>query len=1287
MRIKKIEIIGFKSFADREVVHVDDRITGVIGPNGCGKSNIVDAMRWGLGEQRAKHLRGSGMRDVIFAGTTKRGPGGLAEVTLTFENQGNVPAAYLNYAEIAVTRRLYRDGTSEYLINKVPCRLRDINELMTGTGAGARGYSIIEQGQVGRLVTSKPEEIRRVIDEAAGITRFKAQKQSAERKIAKTGQNLLRISDVIAELEGRLGTLRRQAQKAERYKRYRTEQRDLELWMASHRFLELDMTGRVLERREADLGEQVDVVRRTLETHETRLEAERIRFSECERSLNASQQRVYDHENRLQLIEAENQYRERERGGLSQAITQSEAEAKVVTENVQTLETELEEARAQLRTLADSDLEPGDAAERYQEEHDLLNDQLRTARADIDRARAEMTRLETRAATLQAKLESRVQGIEEITERLAGMADEEQETARQREELSGDLEFAREASVSAKEAARVLGERRVALDRERIELRERVKGSEAELDTVRGELQRARSRLQSLEEIQNRYRSCTSGVQVIMEHRARLGATMHADGSVSTDSAGGEEAVLGIMADHIAAPAHLEAAVSAVLGDRLQGVVVNAPNAGACGVELLKEVQEGRTWFLPRDCRAPQTAAKVEQVLERDPRELAGLAEGALVGWSSPSAEVEAEPKRSTSPFEFVDLTAAGPGDATTASPEIVGPGMLDAGLATQAASPEELALQKPGVLGRLADLIDVSDELRPLARVLLGDTIVVDRLGRALELWHQGGVKSTIVTTEGDRIEASGVVVGGSSNALDSALLQQKREIRELRELVDVLGGDFDTVRARHQGLVERLSEIEAEREASEQQVIEAERERAKREQEVVALERALAEQVRRGESFERDRERLQGDLERRQEERADMTEELGEVRGELPELEERALASEASIESLTERRDMAAERLTEAKIALARWQQQRDALASTKDRLERQAASERDRARRLAQKIEEAQTRGETLVKEIAEAEEERERRLDEHKLASEQVHDVREQHETARLAVEELELSIRNLRREYDQQREQLQDVELGLREIRLERGHLDQDVRERFDGDLVELLIDFHDRPMAGDKERDRLKDLKRILGRMGEVNLTAIDEYEEVSTRYEYLTSQKQDLEDAIAQLQEAIDRINKTTRERFTETFHKVNEMFQKVFPRLFSGGKAALKLTDPNDLLTTGVEIIAQPPGKQVRSLELLSGGEKALTATSLVFAIFLIKPSPFCLLDEVDAPLDEANVGRFCKMIQEMAETTQFIVITHNKRTMEIADRLYGVTMQERGVSKLVSVNMRKAVELTQS
>jgi chromosome segregation protein len=1188
MRIKKLEVIGFKSFADREVIHVDEQVTGVIGPNGCGKSNIVDAIRWSLGEQRAKHLRGSGMQDVIFAGSATRGPGGMAEVTLTFENDGSAPPPFANYAEIAITRRLYNDGTSEYLINKVPCRLRDIHELMLGTGAGARGYSIIEQGQVGKIVSSKPEDRRTMLDEAAGITRFKAQKQAAERRIEQTQQNLLRVSDVVGELEGRLGTLRKQAQKAERYKRYRGELRELELWSSSHRFLELAVTSRVLGARRGDLAEQVEALRSALSGHEGRIEAHRLELAQREAALSAAQQQIFDLEKQLQLGEAEEGFRRREQESLGQAVALSRSEAATVERGLAALEQELAEARASLEEMADGPGGSEDAVERWSAEHEELNARHRGARVDLDRARDEQGRLHTRAATLRAQSESRADSLADLSQRIAGIDAELEGLAAAGGGAEAEQSSARAAHEAAAQAVEDLQARRQELDRERQRLREEVRRADQAAGTRRSAADRARSRLASLEEIQARYRGCASGVQVLMQRRGELG---------------GGAGLLGIMADYIAAPASLEAALSSVLGDRLQGVVVDAPAVALEGVALLRRAQEGRTSFLPRSCRPVE-------------------------------------------PQEDATLLAA------------------------------------PGVLGRLSSLVEAGEEMRPIVAALLGDTVVVEGLERALELWH-AGARWPMVTPEGDRIEPSGVIVGGSAKGLDSALLQQKREIRELASEVEALSAAHEEARAEHAALVERLSAVEGEREASEAYVLEAEKTRLAHAQELRRLEASLQQMASRQAGLRRDRERLELSLRERSGERASLTQELAAAELRLPALEAAIYEGQAQIEGIAEQRDRIAEMLTEAKVALARWQQQRGALEAAKGRLERQVTSERDRARRLVQHASEGEARIVELDGAIAAAREEREALLDRHAAAVQVGHDRREAYEGARASVDETELAIRNLRGERDEQRERLREIEMALKELQLELGHLEADVRERFDCELAEVLIDFHDREPAGASAGERARELKRILGRMGEVNLTAIEEYEEVAGRFEFLTSQKKDLEEAISQLQEAIEKINKTTRDRFIETFKSVDAMFQQIFPRLFNGGRAELRLTDAGDLLNTGVEIIAQPPGKQVRSLELLSGGEKALTAVSLIFAIFLIKPSPFCLLDEVDAPLDEANVGRFGNLVREMAERTQFIIITHNKRTMEIADRLYGVTMEQRGVSKLVSVNIRRAVE----
>ncbi|MFO7567129.1 MAG: AAA family ATPase [Enhygromyxa sp.] len=1306
MRIKKIEAVGFKSFADREVVVLDDHVTGVIGPNGCGKSNIVDAIRWCLGEQRAKHLRGGGMADVIFAGSSTRGPAGMAEVTITFENSGDSPAAYLKFSEIAVTRRLYRDGTSEYLINKVPCRLRDINDMLMGTGVSAKsGYSIIEQGRVGQIVTSKPESRRQIIDEAAGITKFKQQKVQAERKIDQTRQNLLRVTDVIGELEGRIGTLKRQAQKAERYKKYRAELRDLELWRASHKLLELRATSRVLEQRRVALDEQVEDLRHESAARETRLEAERVALREVETRLSREQQSLYDLENRIQLIEQDRRYKIQEQEGLRRSADQNRAERDAVERGLEGLENELAELREQRAALGEGGGEDGleVQAEALEAELNDIALRLRRERETLDRTRSESGRAQQRAATLEATILSRAESVEELRERVETMALEAAELEQSTDVDQSRLDEARAELAGAEEQLTELRERRAQLERERVELRERLRSAEVEVETARRELLRARSRLQSLEEIQARYQACQSGVQVVMQERERLaevGAELSASAGLSGVEAGGGGAgrplVHGIMADFISAPAHLESAVSAVLGDRLQGVVVDAPVTGASGVELLKQLKEGRTTFLPvsKPARgeAGETGEAGEQGSER---------EGRPLGWSAPVM--------GGGPIEVVDLREGEAGEAgeTREAGETHEAGEAAATPADsieitlytgepEPAGPDALATlrEREGVVGLLSELVEVEPQLRELVDTLLGQTVVVDRLARALELWHRARrelpsgarIPHTFVTLDGDRIEPTGVVVGGSSDAIDSALLQQKREITELQAIVGELEATLEQASQRRQGLAERLDEVERGRDASAAEVLEAEKAKVAARQEVVAIEQARERLDRQLEQLVRGRAELEATLEQRQGERVELEAELGDLRERMPELEAEAEDLGARVEALNEQRESVNARLTEIKVQLASWQEQRAALAATAERLGKQIASERERARRLGLAAEEAEQRIVELEEKISAMIEEHASLLERHKLTIAAKHDAAEAHDAAVLRVDELELSIRNLRSSLEDEREQLQEVEIGLREISLERGHLETDIRDRFDAELRTLLIDFHDRGLSTPAEHERIVELKRVLARMGEVNLTAIAEYEEVSGRYEYLTSQRKDLEDAINQLQEAIDRIDATTKERFAETFVAVDEMFQRLFPRLFNGGQAKLVLTNPDDILTTGVDILAQPPGKKIASLELLSGGEKALTAVSLIFGIFLIKSSPFCLLDEVDAPLDEANVGRFCDLVAELAQRTQFIIITHNKRTMEIADRLYGVTMQQRGVSKLVSVNMRRAVKTAQ-
>jgi chromosome segregation protein len=1022
------------------------------------------------------------------------------------------------------------------------------------------------------------------------------------------------------------------------------------------------------------------------------LEAERVGLRELEAALSRRQEALYELENKIQLIEQDRRYKLQEQEGLRRTAEHSRAEREAVERGLANLERELTEVREQRAALGDQGGEQGLEAQAGQlrDEFEQITASLRSEREQLDRRRQERARAQQRTATLEATILSRVESVGELRERIETMASEAGELEQSTDLDPSRLESARAGLLAAEQLRDSVRERRSALDRERVELRERLRSAEVEVETARKELLRARSRLQSLEEIQSRYQACQSGVQVVMQHRERL-AEVGAQLSMAAGLHQGSHAVHGvhgIMADFISAPAHLESAVSAVLGDRLQGVVVDATVTGASGVELLKELKEGRTTFLPVLSSARASRREPHAFEER---------EGAS-SWRPPERGVEGA-------IEVIDLVGgasdmadtgevgelADPDDLELSGREAELPAPFEA-LVMEGRGPDPLAGLRgvEGVLGRLSELVDVEPQLRELVDLLLGETVVVDRLARALELWHRArldqtsgapGRGKTFVTLDGDRIEPTGVVVGGSSDAIDSALLQQKREIGELATIVTGLEADLGVATQRRQGLAERLDEVERGREASELEALEAEKARVGAAQEVSAIEQARTRLSRQLEQLVRGRADLQATLEHRESERFDLEEQLAQLREDLPTLEDDELLTDR-VDALGEAREQIGARLTEVKVALASWQEQRNAMAATAERLTKQVASERERSRRLGEAADASDARIVALGSEIEAMVDEHAALLDVHRVQTSAKHDAAEAHDAALVSVEELELSLRRLRHEFEDQRERLQEVELGLRELALERGHLETDIRDRFDTELRTMLVDFHDRILMTEVERERIRELKRVIARMGEVNLTAIAEYEEVSGRYEYLTGQRKDLEDAIAQLREAIDRIDATTKERFAETFHAVNEMFQRLFPRLFSGGQAKLVLTDPNNLLETGVEILAQPPGKKISSLELLSGGEKALTAVSLIFGIFLIKASPFCLLDEVDAPLDEANVARFCDLVRELSEGTQFIIITHNKRTMEIADRLYGVTMQQRGVSKLVSVNMRRAV-----
>jgi chromosome segregation protein len=1221
LKIKRIEVCGFKSFVDRTSITFPDPITAIVGPNGCGKSNIVDAIRWVMGEQSAKHLRGRAMEDVIFAGSETRGPAGMAEVSLTFDARqlapdaaaGGVPWGAAGPAEIVVTRRLHRDGESDYLLNGVPSRLRDVVEFFLGTGVGSKAYAIIEQGRIGFIVSSRPEDRRGLIDEAAGITKYKVKKRAAERRMESTRQHLVRVADIIGEIEGRLRSLRLQAQKAERYKRYKGELRDLDLWSAAQRFL-----GHLAEEKSLG-GELADVTERgrsqtaVVEAEETYVEAERLAVTEEAHELGTAKDDLFALSNKADLGIQRAHHYDDESAALSARAEAARREIDELTVRARAGADAAAELEGQLAHL---DGEADERAARYEakaRDHEGVRAALAAARVALDETMATLGGARARIAGNEAARAAAAQRLQDLEARLGALSAEEAEAGARTGALraEGERLAAALAALGAERDARAV--RREAESARLASLRADVARGEIELDTLREESHRRRSRLASLSEIQDRYESFQRGVRAIMQHR---------------DQAGGA-GIKGVVADIVQPPPELETAVEAVLGERLGNIIVDSHEVGVEAIEFLKQASEGRSSFIPVGLRAPVA--------------MAAAPSGTVVYDATGGAMVEA-----TQPPMFVPAAPFPTGE---------------------------------GVRGPMLELIGYDRKYDKIAAYLLGDVLVVENLRQALALWRETRTEKTIVTLEGEVIDPHGVVTGGSRESALAGVLEQKREIRELEEVVARIEADLQAALARH---VERkqavadatrmLEELEAAVRRDEVELVGQRKDLDRAGGELRGLEARLGQMAAQAADLGRARE----EAERRCAASAAALEADGVV---ARTAEAREAELRASTRALADEVDGAIAEITALKVEAAQAEDRRRNARVTLERLRTERAEHEERARRLHDTVGEELARAEALRADAVRLRDEA-ALLQAEAEARARAHAVRQGAlEERQAALAEREAALRAARAEAARLAQAQGRLELKCQEASLRRSSLEEQVADRYhDVTLAGVVHAHHLRPLFSEAEEARSAELRGLIERMGEINLTAIEESAELERRFEFLTTQRADLESAIGQLETAIDRINRASRKRFRETFDAVNEKFKEVFPRLFGGGKAQLALTDEGDLLETGVEITANPPGKKVsQNIELMSGGEKALTAVSLLFAIFLVKPSPFCVLDEVDAPLDEANVGRFNQVVRQMTDRSQFILVTHNRRTMEIADRLCGITMEEPGISKLVSVNLR--------
>ncbi len=1198
MKIRRLEIQGFKSFADRTVLRFGEGITGVVGPNGCGKSNIVDAIRWVMGEQSAKHLRGAGMQDVIFAGSDARGPLGLAEVTISFKNDGNlVPPQYSKLDEISVTRRLFRDGTSEYAINQVNCRLRDILDLFMGTGIGKNAYSIIEQGRIGLIVTAKPEDRRAIIEDAAGVSRYKARRKQAERRIASTEQNLLRITDITDELEERLKTLEKQAKQAERYKRIKGDLKSLDLHGASHEYLALSAkesfeAGKLNECRAQVVQNESGIAEDEATIAESQADYDKSDAALRERELAAAER-----QQQLALTKNNVEFLGRERTKLGERCEEAGIEEAQLKEELETLVSERDAAES----LGDSLQENGGAELTALDEGELRHKDVTAG-------------LEAAQKTLESEKQTMVKSLTAIAEHKTNLSsleraggDLEQQIVRALDLKKAAAARLRDAEIHAKAAKKTLEDNRqlkLTLETER-ETQEQLLGelktqrveAESTLLEAREELISKRHRLKTLLEIQKNYEGCTEAVRMMMQQREEgtdIGASVH-----------------GLLADVLASEPRFEAAIEAILGDRLEAVVVNSQADGVASVKYLKEGKIGRSSFIPLDLREDH------------------------VSWMTPNAE----------------------GETTNLWPD----------------------LESEGVCGRMVDLVRAQPGYEHVARVLLGDVVIVEDLEKARSIWQTNGHLKTLVTLSGEVLDPVGVLSGGSSEGKHAGMLAQKREIKELNKATRGLEAKVEFAEEEHEILKQRVDEAQDTLEKMADS-------RHKEELSIVNLERDLHrfhEEAKREDQDVRDRTDEIQVLRSRQ---ASLDKESGDSKDSVQALETRRVEAEAKVTEQTElvtalrtELDELNLRLTDLKVQAAANREKRDSSRRHLQRIVQRLKDVESRLAKLAKLVKGADAEMKSLDDRIKQAETDAtamEVAIEAERL---ELDEVRKSLEVHAQTIKDDESKVRETRSRIDEGKQAANAAAMKVHEHQLRREKLSEQVDERYRVKLADIVVEYHALPPLSPEDTAEIKKLRKALSGIGAINLTAIEEFETVKERFDFLMGQKNDLLGAIEALRSAIRRINKTSRERYVEAFRLVNEKFQQIFPKLFAGGRCALVLTDESDPLESGIEVLAQPPGKKLQSVNLLSGGEKALTAVALIFGIFLIKPTPFCLLDEVDAPLDEANVGRYNELLREMSAISQFILITHNKRTMELPDRLYGVTMEDPGVSKIVPVDVR--------
>ena len=1169
MRLKCIKLAGFKTFVDPTTINFPSSLCAVVGPNGCGKSNVIDAVRWVMGESSAKNLRGEQMTDVIFNGSSSRKPVGQASVELVFDNHDKkLRGEYVNFAEVSIKRKVDRDAQSTYSLNGIRCRRKDITDIFLGTGLGARSYSIIEQGMVSRLIESKPEELRIFIEEAAGISKYKERRKETENRIRRTRDNLERLTDIRDELERQLQHLKRQSVAAEKYGEFKQQERQTTANLNALRWRSLD--DELRSNQESINSLEINIEATTAEQRklDARVEKHLSDNSDLTDALGEVQEHFYSLGNDIALIEQSIEHHieriDQLRLDLSETEegwSQTKEELDVDLKKITQLDAELRLISPELEAATNSEAESTKLLEnaeqklqQWQQEWDAFNQRAEEPRQS---AEVEQSRIQQLEKIVDRGLE-RKQNLEQEQQAIAASPEDESitETTRQINKLETDI-----GSGQA---------RNTKLGLQLENRRQALATNSTDLDAVRSELQTARGKLASLEALQ----------------QAALGQDQQEINRWLRQKGMDNQLRLG---ESLKIAAGWEMAVETVLGDSLQSICVEGlGNLGS----LLAELPQGK--------------------------------------------------------LGLIDVLTVAPGsEAANANAELT------------------LLATKVSCDWDLGDL--------------LADIYVADNLADALASRDQLTAGESIITANGVWLGTSWIQIYTENK--QNSVVERRSLISEISINIKYLNNKSNKLIEQQERLKSALSKDESAREATQTEI-------SKNSRELSDLKSLISASMAKVEEANLRAQRLQRELEELARQLTLEEENTAEARARLQQALDDMERDIGDRERLEANRDETREALEKCRANAATDKDLVHELALKQQSTQSQLQSTRETMDRMASQMQRSKERMESLHTQLAESDEPvQTMRKDLESLLQKRL-TVEKELTAAKAKVDDNEHSIRSLEQQRNQKLEQLNTVRESLMQMRLKNegasvkreGILEQLQAAKFDLEVV--LAELPD-GMEQQECEQKLEKLGNRIQRLGPINLAAIDEYKQGSERKVYLDKQNEDLEKALNTLQNAIRKIDKETRARFKETFDKINSGLQKLFPKVFGGGHAYLDMTG-DDLLDTGVAIMARPPGKRNSTIHLLSGGEKAMTAIALVFSIFQLNPSPFCILDEVDAPLDDANVERYAKLVREMAANVQFIFITHNKLTMEMANQLLGVTMHEPGVSRVVAVDIDAAAEL---